>query len=155
MDENETIYVELPPGYLTNGKDCVALLNSALHRLKQGARVWYLTLFAALLKLEFKRTFSDHSLFIHCNGIIIGVFVNDLLIAGPSITDFNKLKKELMSLFDMIDLGPCRHYLGMEVIRDRKARTITLCQKSYLKNILERFGMANSHLQAVYSVSNN
>ena len=45
----------------------------------------------------------------------------------------------------MIDLGPCCYYLGMEVIRDRKARTITLCQKSYLKNVLERFGMANSH----------
>lgn len=35
--------------------------------------------------------------------------------------------------------------MGIEVIRDRKNRTITLCQKSYLKNVLERFGMANSH----------
>ena len=33
----------------------------------------------------------------------------------------------------------------MEVICDRKAQTITLFQKSYLKNVLERFGMANSH----------
>ncbi len=48
----------------------------------------------------------------------------------------------------MIDLGLYRHYLGIEVIRDRKARTITLCQKSYLKNVLERFGIANSHLVA-------
>lgn len=103
LDENETIYVELPPEYLINGKDCIALLNSALYGLKQRARVWYLTLYAAFLELEFKRTFSDHSLFVHSNGIIIGVFVDDLLIAGPSITDINKLKKELMSLFDMID----------------------------------------------------
>ncbi len=33
----------------------------------------------------------------------------------------------------------------MEVIRDRKARKITLFQKSYLKNVLKRFGKANSH----------
>lgn len=104
-----------------------------------------LTLYVALLKLGFKRTSSDHSLFVHSNGIIVGVFVDDLLIAGPYITDISDLKKELMSLFDIIDIGPCRHYLGMEVIRGRQARTITLCQKSFLKNILERFGMANSH----------
>ena len=145
LDKNETIYVELPLGYLANGENCVALLNSALYGLKQGARVWYLTLYAALIKLGFKRNFSKHSLFVHSNGIIIGVFVDDLLIAGPSITNINELKKNLMSLFDKINLGPYRHYLGMEVIRDRKARTITLCQKSYLKNVLEKFGMANSH----------
>ena len=50
-----------------------------------------------------------------------------------------------MSLFDMIDLGPCQHYLGIEVIPNRKARTITLSQKSYLKKVLVRFGKANSH----------
>lgn len=65
LDENESIYVELPPEYLTNDKDCVALLNSALYGLKQGARVWYLKLFAALLKLDFKQTFLNLSLFVH------------------------------------------------------------------------------------------
>ena len=104
LAKDETIYVELPPGYFTDGDDCVALLNSALYGLKQGARVWYLTLYAALIKLGFKRTYSDHSLFTHPNGIIIGVYVDDLLIAGPSITDINKLKKELMSQFDMMIL---------------------------------------------------
>ncbi len=148
LDKDENIYVELPPGYLTNGEDCVVLLNSALYGLKEGARVWYLMLYVALLKLSFKRTSFDHHLFVHSNGIIIGVFVDDLFIADLSTTDINDLKKKLMSLFDMIDLGACQHYLGMKVIRDRKAQTITLCQKSYLKNILERFGMANFHLFA-------
>lgn len=39
LDKNETIYVVLHSGYLTNGEDRVALLNSALYGLKQGARV--------------------------------------------------------------------------------------------------------------------
>ena len=112
LDENETIYVEQPPGYLTNGKDCVAFLTSALYGLKQGARVWYLRLYAALLKLDFKQTFSDHSLFVHPNVIIIELFVDDLLIVKLSIADINTLKQELMSLFDKIDLGFFRHYLS-------------------------------------------
>lgn len=75
----------------------------------------------------------------------MGVYVDDLLIAGAKINDINELKGKLMKLFDMIDLGPYRHYLGMEVVHDRKNRTLTLCQRSYLGNVLERFGMTNSH----------
>ena len=84
LDKNETIYVELPVGYLANGEDCVALLNSALYGLKQGARVWYLTLCAALIKLGFKRTFSEHSLFVHSNGIIIGILEMTSLLLAPA-----------------------------------------------------------------------
>ena len=93
LDKFETIYVELPSEFLTNGEDCVALLNSALYGLKQGARVWYPTLYAAFLKLSFKWTSSYHSHFVYSNGIIIEIFVDDLFIAGPGITDINKLKK--------------------------------------------------------------
>lgn len=44
--------------------------------------------------------------------------MDNLLFTGPSIMDISKLKKEFMSLFDMIDLSLCWHYLGKEVIRD-------------------------------------
>ncbi len=144
LDKNETNFVELPPGYLINGEDCFALHISALHGLKKGAREWYLTLYATLLKLGFKQISSNHSLFVHSNGIIIEVFVDDFFFAGSSITDINGLNKKLISLFNMMDLGSCRHYLGIEVICDRRAWTITLCQKSYLRNVLERFDIANS-----------
>ena len=35
LDKNETIYIKLPLGYLTNGEDCVTLLNSALYGLSK------------------------------------------------------------------------------------------------------------------------
>ena len=36
------------------------------------------------------------------------------------------------------------HYiLGMEVKRDRKNRRMTICQKTYLNDVLDRFGMEN------------
>lgn len=118
--------MELPPGYFTNKKDSIALLDSVLYELNQGAQMWYLTLYAAPLKLGFTRTHLDHSLFTYPSRIIMGVYVDNLLIAGPDIREINKLKGKLIELFDMIDLGPYRHYLGMEVIRDRKNRTLTL-----------------------------
>lgn len=39
LDKNETIYVELPVGYLTNGKDCVALLHLFFYGLTHRAKI--------------------------------------------------------------------------------------------------------------------
>ncbi len=90
-----------------------------------------------------------HSFFVYCNGIIIGIFVDVSYITGSSTTDINALREALLCLFDMIYSGLCQHYLGMELIRDRKPSTLTLRQISYLKNAWERFGIANSHLVSI------
>lgn len=34
LDKNETIYVKLPPEYITNSGNCIVLLNSAFYELK-------------------------------------------------------------------------------------------------------------------------
>ena len=65
-----------------------------------------------------------------CEGTHLhAVYVDDLLIAGPSKEEIQKLKKALSKRFDMTDLGPCSYYLGMTITRDRKNRTIRLSQK--------------------------
>jgi hypothetical protein len=45
----------------------------------------------------------------------------------------------------MTDLGACRFYLGMEVIRDRPRRTLRLSQEAYLRRVLEDFGMLQAN----------
>lgn len=50
--------------------------------------------------------------------------------------------------FNITDMGPMREFLGMEIIRDALANTITISQASYVRSILERFGMAESHAVA-------
>ena len=44
----------------------------------------------------------------------------------------------------MTDLGPIKHYLGMEVIRNRENHTLILNQTQYLTQVLKRFNMHNS-----------
>ncbi|CAI7775052.1 unnamed protein product [Closterium sp. NIES-54] len=41
----------------------------------------------------------------------------------------------------MEDLGDLKHYLGMEITRDRQSRTISLSQEFYINNVLKRFEM--------------
>jgi hypothetical protein len=45
------------------------------------------------------------------------IFSNDLKL-------INQLKKELKDEYDLTDLGEVRWILGMEILRDRKEKTI-------------------------------
>ena len=75
-------------------------------------------------------------------GLTVPVYVDDLLIIGPrGSKQIAYLKKTLDNRFKMTDLGPCHHYLGMEVIRDRDNRTLSISQSSYVQKVLYRFGM--------------
>jgi len=47
-----------------------------------------------------------------------------------------------MKMFKMKDLGSVSEFLGIEITRDRAARTLRLSQTSYIAKILERFQMS-------------
>ncbi|GKF50841.1 retrovirus-related pol polyprotein from transposon TNT 1-94 [Tanacetum coccineum] len=67
-----------------------------------------------------------------------------MLVAAPNKDRINRLKAQLARKFEMKDLGPANKILGMQVHRDRVSRKIWLSQKSYVKNILQRFNMQDS-----------
>ena len=47
----------------------------------------------------------------------------------------------------MTDLGDVSKVLGMNVTRDRENGTITIDQKDYTEDILERYGMTNCNVE--------
>ncbi len=135
----ETIYVEQPDEF-SDGTGSVCQLKRALYGLKQAPRVWYLTLSTFLLALGFKPLSADLGIFCKDN-TYIAIYVDDLLIAGPSIAGINDVKAALSRRFQMSDLGECSWYLGMKITRDRPQRSITLSQTGYIDRILSDFGM--------------
>ena len=52
-------------------------------------------------------------------------------------------KEQLAKMFPTTDLGEARWILNMEIVRDRKARTITISQQHYVETILDRHGMSD------------
>jgi hypothetical protein len=136
-DIEEDIWIELPTGCGVSG---TAKLKKALYGLKQAPRVWYNTLATFLSSLGFQPLDADSSVFCR-DGVIIAIYVDDLLIAGAFKLDINKIKDSLKERFKMSDLGACHFYLGMEVIRDRPRRTLRLSQTAYLRKVLQDFGM--------------
>src|SRR6202012_951432 len=102
-----------PTGYDQSSSNLVCKLNKALYGLKQSPRVWYNTITQFLKELGFTALSSDLCVF-HNAGTYIAVFVDDLLIVGPSKPEITNLKEKLNLRFHMTDLGPCCYYLGME-----------------------------------------
>ncbi|KAH7471965.1 hypothetical protein FOMA001_g13268 [Fusarium oxysporum f. sp. matthiolae] len=136
---NEEIYVQQPEGF-DDGSGRVCKLLRALYVLKQAPRVWYETLSTFLETLGFKPLSSDMVVFVKGH-MFIAVYVDDLLIAGPSKDEIVAVKQALCNSSKMMNLGPCKYYLGMSVRRDRATRSIFLSQTTYLEKVLRDFGM--------------
>jgi len=75
--------------------------------------------------------------------IIVILYVDDLMIAGPNMDAINRFKKAISQQFKMKDLGARRWMLGMEIIRDRASRTLEIKQVTYIDQIVARFGMSD------------
>lgn len=73
--------------------------------------------------------------------LLVGVYVDDLIISGPSASDIGKFKLEMKKKFSMSDLGLLSYYLGIEVKQGDEG--ITLSQSAYAVKILETAGMLN------------
>ena len=75
--------------------------------------------------------------------LIVGVYVDDLLITGSSIRNIQKFKDQMRSEFDMSDLGKLSYYLGIEV--EQRRGSIELKQTGCAKRLLEKAGMLESN----------
>lgn len=73
----------------------------------------------------------------------IAVYVDDLLIIGPSIAEIKKIKRSLRNRFHITDLGPCSYYLGMAIRRDRQNRILYLSQEAYVHKVLQQFRLSD------------
>ena len=97
-----------------------------------------------LIALGFVRSKLEHAVYRRSNKssfLLVGVYVDDLVISGPSVSDIRQFKQEMMRKFNMSDLGLLSYYLGIEVKQGDDG--ITLSQSAYAVKILENAGMLN------------
>ncbi|KAH9752597.1 hypothetical protein KPL71_014753 [Citrus sinensis] len=142
----EKIYMLQPEGFAETGKEnLVCRLNKSLCGLKQVPRCWYKRFDSFIMSLGYNRLSLDHCAyykrFEDNDFIILLLYVDDMLVAGPNKDRVQELKAQLAREFEMKDLGPANKLLGMQIYRDRNSRKIWLSQKNYLKKILRRFNM--------------
>jgi hypothetical protein len=142
-DLREEVYVSHPPGFIVGNDDGKVLrLHKALYGLRQAPRAWNAKLDESMISLGFQRSSSEHGIYTRSTGtsrLVIGVYVDNLIITGTSGDAIADFKRDMMRLFSMSDLGLLTYYLGIEVTQTKAG--ITLCQSAYAGKLLERGGL--------------
>ena len=119
-------------------------VEESLYGLKQSPRAWYECIHAFFIKEDLVRSHVDHSLYVVQSStyiVIVIIYVDDLIILASDMTKLMEFKAKLEKEFDMSDLGELYFFLGVQIERNRAARTFTMYQKSYIVDVLSRFGM--------------
>lgn len=139
----EEVYVTQQEGYVVKQQEHkVYRLFKALYGLRQAPRAWNLQLDRKLKSFGFIKCPQEHAVYVRTkqsNILIIGVYVDDLIITGTEAIDIQEFKHQMMNEFEMSDLGLLSYYLGIEV--EQREERISLKQSGYARRILQQFGM--------------
>ena len=71
--------------------------------------------------------------------MVIVLYVDDMLLTGPNEKHIADFKVELNSTFEMSDLGPLHHYLGIQFWQNDDG--IALLQTKYIESLLHCFDL--------------
>lgn len=142
-DLQEEVYVSQPDGFVIKGKEhMVYRLHKAFYGLRQAPRAWNMRLDRVLKDLGFTRCSQEQAVYKLHNSkfiLIVGVYVDDLIVQGSSNNEVIRFKEKMQQMFKMTDLGRLTYYLGIEVRQNEKG--IELLQAGYAKQILQSAGM--------------
>ena len=122
----EEFYMNQPEGYIEKGKEkLVCRLNHSLYGLKQAPRCWNSVLNQKLKEIGFVQTVSDPCIYKAVSGdsFIIGLYVDDILLAGKSKERMTEVKSVLSNMFEVKDLGELNYFLGVKVVQNHKDGT--------------------------------
>jgi Reverse transcriptase (RNA-dependent DNA polymerase) len=144
---DEKIFMMQPLEY-NDGTGRVCQLLRPLYGLKQAGRAWNEELNQTFSKMDFTRLYSDQCVFIRHTDqdlLITSIHIDDMTILGSDIDAITDMKAELRKHFTITDLGEAKQIVGLELDRDMEAGTLKIKQTLYIKKILEKFGMTDSH----------
>ena len=98
-------------------KGHILLVLQSLYRLKQLVNLWNKRIKRTVKTLGFDSIHADASIFINKRGIIIGLYVDDLLIFAKNESEIIQAKNEIKKVHVMKDLGEVKKILGIHVVR--------------------------------------
>lgn len=139
----EEVYVKKPEDFVKKGQEHrVYKLLKALYGLRQAPRAWYSRLNKCLKDLGFEKGPYDQVVYTKKEGgesLIVGVYVDDLLVTGSSVNNILKFKAQMTGEFEMSDLGKLAYYLGLEVEQNKEFTELK--QSAYARKLLEKANM--------------
>lgn len=139
------VYIYYPKGMLPYpGK--ILKLKKSVYGLKESSRCWNNEINSFLLEIGFVRSENDFCLYFKVSNnerIYLLLYVDDIILAGPSLSSLNEIISKLMNRFEMKNKGQLNHFLGLEIKYNREEGILNISQTKYIKTILAKFDMEN------------
>lgn len=74
------------------------------------------------------------------NSSIIKIFIDNLKVMRvKGLSYIKSVKERLVTIFEILDIGPISFYLGLKVKKDCQKKTLKLFQSTYIKKILSKY----------------
>jgi Reverse transcriptase (RNA-dependent DNA polymerase) len=134
----KVVYVRPPKILADRFGSKIMKLNKALYGLKHAPLSWHLHLekMFDIVKIIKAPTPCLHAY----NSCAIVVYVEDLIISGPSVEEITELKNIIKGLSVCTVAGSMKEFLGV-LFERRDDGEFVLSQRQYLLNVLLRFDM--------------
>ena len=84
---------------------------------------------------------------------LIGVYVNDIILATNCERRMEEVKKSLWNQFEIKDLGKLNYFLGVKIPQDHRRGTIWIGQPIYTQNVLRKFGIVINYYKEMKKAS--
>jgi hypothetical protein len=143
------IYMEVPKGLPKDlqpeSSDQVCKLLQSLYGLRQSANLWNSKVQQFVSSIGFKASTADPSVFVNDRGLIIALYVDDILIFGKDSRNIGPTKRRLMEWHPMKDSGLATKILGIRITWSNGS--VRLDQEHYARQVLTEFGMENANVK--------
>jgi hypothetical protein len=140
---DEEIYMQQPEGFVVKGQENkVCRLIKSLYGLKQVPKQWHEKFDTTLTSAGFCVNESDKCVYYRFNadrGVILCLYVDDILLFGTYLDLINQTKSFLSQNFDMKDLGEADVMLNIKILRGENE--ISLTQSHYVEKMLTHFNI--------------
>ena len=142
-DLAEEVYIDQPIGYEAKTRErLVCRLNKAIYGLKQSAKCWNEKLNEIMAQIGLKPFASEECIFANKNNeLIVGAYVDDLLIVSASIEMIANFKKRLSDQLQITDKGELQEFLGISIRKTKD--TMTLSQEKLIDDLLGQHDLLN------------
>lgn len=139
----EVIYCQLPDGYKQDGM--VVILKKALYGLRISPLLWFKRLTKAVEASGLIQGQEERCLFTDMM-VYLFFYVDDvaMLFRKEHEERFDQVLTQLKQEFDVREEGDINWFLGIRIMRDRKKKTLTICQYAYLEKIARKFKLDKS-----------
>uniref|UniRef100_A0A2N9F1H7 Reverse transcriptase Ty1/copia-type domain-containing protein n=1 Tax=Fagus sylvatica TaxID=28930 RepID=A0A2N9F1H7_FAGSY len=142
---DEEVYMNQPEGFVLLGNERkVCKLVKSLYGLKQAPKQWHEKFDTVILANSFKHNGADKCVYFKFTveyGVIVCLYVDDMLIFGTNMLGVCETKKYLASMFKMKDLNEADTILGIKV--KRHSEGYALCQNHYIEKVLLKYKHLN------------